>query len=111
MDKHTKIAAIIPARMASTRFPGKPLIEVEGLPLVLHPNGCAEFRVADDHDVHRPATVLPRVERVVLHQPIVDQGPDGEEKKQNEYEPMLQMCFTPRTPAKPFRKPLPGNHE
>lgn len=31
-----KIAAIIPARMASTRFPGKPLLEVRGLPMIEH---------------------------------------------------------------------------
>lgn len=32
----TKIAAIIPARMASTRFPGKPLLKIEGLPMIEH---------------------------------------------------------------------------
>lgn len=31
-----KIAAIIPARMASSRFPGKPLIEIEGLHRIEH---------------------------------------------------------------------------
>ena len=31
-----KIAAIIPARMASTRHPGKPLLEIEGLPMIEH---------------------------------------------------------------------------
>lgn len=31
-----RIVAIIPARMASTRFPGKPLLEIEGLPMVEH---------------------------------------------------------------------------
>ena len=31
-----KIVAIIPARMASTRYPGKPLIEIEGLPMIEH---------------------------------------------------------------------------
>jgi 3-deoxy-manno-octulosonate cytidylyltransferase (CMP-KDO synthetase) len=31
-----KIAAIIPARMAASRFPGKPLLEVAGLPMVEH---------------------------------------------------------------------------
>lgn len=36
MSAPTKIAAIIPARMASTRFPGKPLLRFLGLPMVEH---------------------------------------------------------------------------
>jgi 3-deoxy-manno-octulosonate cytidylyltransferase (CMP-KDO synthetase) len=32
----SKITAIIPARWASTRFPGKPLVELQGKPLVQH---------------------------------------------------------------------------
>lgn len=31
-----KIAAIIPSRMGSSRFPGKPLIEILGLPMIEH---------------------------------------------------------------------------
>ena len=31
-----EIVAVIPARMASSRFPGKPLLEVRGLPMVEH---------------------------------------------------------------------------
>ena len=31
-----RVAAVIPARMASSRFPGKPLLEVQGLPMVEH---------------------------------------------------------------------------
>ena len=31
-----RIAAVIPARLASTRFPGKPLIDIEGLPMIEH---------------------------------------------------------------------------
>lgn len=31
-----RIAAVIPARMASSRFPGKPLLKIEGLPMVEH---------------------------------------------------------------------------
>lgn len=31
-----KVAGIIPARMDSFRFPGKPLVDIEGLPMVVH---------------------------------------------------------------------------
>lgn len=31
-----RVVAIIPARMASTRFPGKPLLKIRGLPMVEH---------------------------------------------------------------------------
>ena len=32
----TKIAAVIPARMSSSRYPGKPLIDIRGLPMIEH---------------------------------------------------------------------------
>ena len=32
----TRIAAILPARMGSSRFPGKPLLEFRGLPMIEH---------------------------------------------------------------------------
>ena len=32
----TKIAAVIPARMGSSRYPGKPLLEIEGIPMIEH---------------------------------------------------------------------------
>ncbi len=35
MDKKIKTLAVIPARYASTRLPGKPLIEIDGVPLVM----------------------------------------------------------------------------
>ncbi|MFA5117989.1 MAG: 3-deoxy-manno-octulosonate cytidylyltransferase [Candidatus Omnitrophota bacterium] len=31
-----KIIGLIPARMQSSRFPGKPLVNIEGLPMVIH---------------------------------------------------------------------------
>jgi len=34
--KNIRVAAIIPARMNSSRYPGKPLIEIEGLPMIEH---------------------------------------------------------------------------
>lgn len=36
MKTAIRVAAIIPARMASSRLPGKPLLEVSGLPMVEH---------------------------------------------------------------------------
>ena len=32
----TKVVAVIPARMGSSRFPGKPLLQVSGLPMIEH---------------------------------------------------------------------------
>ncbi|MFH1581660.1 MAG: 3-deoxy-manno-octulosonate cytidylyltransferase [Pseudomonadota bacterium] len=36
MNDKKKIAAVIPARMGSTRFPGKPLAMIKGLPMIEH---------------------------------------------------------------------------
>ena len=36
MSKAVRVAAIIPARMASSRFPGKPLLQINGLPMIEH---------------------------------------------------------------------------
>ena len=35
-DSHQKVVAVIPARMGSSRFPGKPLAPILGLPMVEH---------------------------------------------------------------------------
>ena len=35
-DSKIKIVAIIPARMGSSRFPGKPLANILGLPMIEH---------------------------------------------------------------------------
>ena len=46
---------VIPARFASTRLPGKPLLDIAGLPMVVHvarrarASGAAEVLVATDH--------------------------------------------------------------
>ena len=46
-DSPVKIIAVIPARMASSRFPGKPLLNLGGLPMVEHVRRrvllCAKF--------------------------------------------------------------------
>ena len=47
---------VIPARYASTRLPGKPLLEIDGKPMVVHvadrarASGAAEVIVATDHE-------------------------------------------------------------
>lgn len=51
-----KFAVVIPARYASTRLPGKPLLEIGGKPMVVHvadrarASGAAEVIVATDHE-------------------------------------------------------------
>lgn len=53
--------AVIPARYASTRLPGKPLLEIGGLPMVVQvvrraeASGAQEVWVATDHDEVRAA--------------------------------------------------------
>src|SRR3989338_919130 len=47
-----RVLAVIPARYASTRFPGKPLARLAGMPLIEH--------------VYRRAAAAPGVERVVV---------------------------------------------
>ena len=45
--REVKVGAIIPARMASSRYPGKPLVEIKGLPMIEHVRRrtlmCEEF--------------------------------------------------------------------
>ena len=36
VEDETEVVVVIPARMASTRFPGKPLAQVAGTPLIIH---------------------------------------------------------------------------
>jgi 3-deoxy-manno-octulosonate cytidylyltransferase (CMP-KDO synthetase) len=54
--KHLKFVVIIPARYASSRFPGKPLADIQGKPMVVRvveralKSGAAEVVVATDHD-------------------------------------------------------------
>src|SRR6478609_10585429 len=47
-----EIVAVIPARFASTRFPGKPLAEIDGRPMIEH--------------VYRRASASPVVSRVIV---------------------------------------------
>lgn len=47
---------VVPARYASTRLPGKPLLDIEGVPMVVrvarqaHASGASEVIVATDHE-------------------------------------------------------------
>ena len=57
MPKNPKVVCIIPARFAATRLPGKPLIEINGKPLIMwvydaavSSNAFDEVAVATDHD-------------------------------------------------------------
>ncbi len=47
MGDQMSVVAVIPARMASSRFPGKPLLDIHGLPMVEHVRRrtllCKEF--------------------------------------------------------------------
>ena len=51
----TEFAVVIPARFASTRLPGKPLLEIDGVPMVVHvarraaASGARSVIVATDH--------------------------------------------------------------
>jgi 3-deoxy-manno-octulosonate cytidylyltransferase (CMP-KDO synthetase) len=66
-----KFRVIIPARYASTRFPGKPLIELAGKPMVVHvceraaKSGAASVHVATD-DERIAAAVRARGHEVVM---------------------------------------------
>ncbi len=44
-----KAIAIIPARYKSTRYPGKPLVEILGVPLVIHVARKAEAALTNEH--------------------------------------------------------------
>ncbi len=52
----TNFKVVIPARFASTRLPGKPLLDIAGKPMVVHvadrarESGAAEVWVATDHE-------------------------------------------------------------
>ena len=39
---NNKTAIFIPARMGSTRFPGKPLAPIEGIPMVVYCAKCTK---------------------------------------------------------------------
>lgn len=56
--KETKTIILIPARMASTRFPGKPLAPIEGLPMVVYcaknalETGLEVYVCTDSKEIH-----------------------------------------------------------
>ena len=46
----SRILVLIPARMAATRLPGKPLLDIAGLPMIVH-----VLRRAEEADIGRVA--------------------------------------------------------
>ena len=46
----TRILVLIPARMAATRLPGKPLLDIGGLPMIVH-----ALRRAEEANIGRVA--------------------------------------------------------
>ncbi len=56
MSAAVEFTVVIPARFASTRLPGKPLLDIGGLPMVVHvaerarASGAAQVIVATDHE-------------------------------------------------------------
>ncbi len=66
MTHHPKCYGIIPARYASTRFPGKPLAEIHGMPMFWHvfqrASQCPELEAValatDDHRIETAAKKL-----------------------------------------------------
>src|SRR6202030_374478 len=58
----TRILVLIPARMAATRLPGKPLLDIAGLPMIVHVLRRAEAaqigRVAVATDAPEIATAV-----------------------------------------------------
>lgn len=61
--------AIVPARMASTRFPGKPLAELHGFPLVVH--CCLRAQLATEVDLVVLATCDEEILTVGQHYGIL----------------------------------------
>ncbi len=45
---HSDVLIVIPARMASTRLPGKPLADIAGDPMIVHVMRCAQAAKAGD---------------------------------------------------------------
>src|SRR2546422_1213881 len=76
-EKSTGILGIIPARYASTRFPGKPLALIAGKPLIQHvvercqnAKSLSEVIVAtDDERIRDVARRFCRVELTAPHHP------------------------------------------
>lgn len=60
-----KVIGLIPSRMASSRFPGKPLVNIEGLPMIIHVMKRASLCI--DLDSVFVATDSEEIFRLVKH--------------------------------------------
>ena len=56
-----KTIAVVPARMASSRYPGKPLVSIAGLPMIEHVR--RSLKLARDHE--KPYLFLGRLYKVI----------------------------------------------
>ena len=88
----SSIVAIIPARYASTRLPGKPLVDIGGLPMILH----VIERAREAPSVNRVivATDDQRIYDVVEsagYEALIDSG-----KPSNWYRPARRGCLRTR---------------
>ena len=59
----TRTLVLIPARMAATRLPGKPLLDIGGLPMIVH-----VAQRAKDAGIGRVAIATERTRLVALRQ-------------------------------------------
>ena len=67
-EQHSAVTVVIPARYASSRFPGKPVARLAGKPLIRHvyerAQGCARVeRVVVATDDHRIAEAVKAFDR------------------------------------------------
>lgn len=79
---------IIPARYASTRLPGKPLLDINGKPMIVHvlerarESGADRIIVATDHeDVARAVSGGWRSVHDALRSPVRNGAPGGSRRE------------------------------
>lgn len=76
---HKRCVLVIPSRLAATRLPGKPLLELAGRPLVVHvADRCAQVRGVDGVVVATPDLEIAEVVQTYGHRAVLtDDAPTG----------------------------------